>query len=250
MQRPRLFYCISFLVLVFLFLIFPPLTVSEGQAGVFLKWTFPFRQMILCFSCVLILLLYKKMFPDDELKDETKAEHKTCKQPIEEKKDNQERKKSVKVKTVMLSSYFLFTFGLLWIFQVFFQILSKVFGKTIQQEILKPHGFEWIFCVLNFLFSAASEEILYRFIFPECLCYFSNLLKNERRKKISVIISEIVPALVFAFSHRYLGIFAVFNAFFAHIVLRLCFKKTGKIYICIASHFLYNFLSLVFLSLL
>lgn len=72
--------------------------------------------------------------------------------------------------------------------------------------------------------------------------------ENKARKKMAeaaVRISEALSVIAFALSHRYLGLPSVVNAFFAGIMLRICYKKSGTLWTNTASHFAYNMLSLV-----
>ncbi|WP_288751810.1 CPBP family glutamic-type intramembrane protease, partial [uncultured Treponema sp.] len=63
-----------------------------------------------------------------------------------------------------------------------------------------------------------------------------------------VIASEIFSAAVFAFSHRYLGFFAVLNGAAGYCIFRICLKKTGSLVPGCIAHFLYNLLNLMLLS--
>ena len=134
-------------------------------------------------------------------------------------------------------------------------------GRTSAQVIM-PEAFPgWILCVVCFLLAAFYEESVYRFFLPET---FSVLLKNvvskaagniyggteisSQTEKRCVLASEIFSAAVFAFSHRYLGFFAVLNGAAGYCILRICLKKTGSLVPGCIAHFLYNLLNLMLLS--
>ena len=115
-----------------------------------------------------------------------------------------------------------------------------------QINVLLPDSFiTWLFCILNFLFSAFFEEVIYRFYLPMSLhSFFSQ--KSQENKAVFILI-EVICSLFFAFSHLYLGFLSVLNAFFAHIVLRSSFFVSRNIYCNTAAHFLYNVISLILL---
>jgi membrane protease YdiL (CAAX protease family) len=121
---------------------------------------------------------------------------------------------------------------------------------SIQNKITFPKSFvSWIFCSLTFIFSAFFEETIYRLYLPETL---KDLLKSDSKlllNKTEIYAVEIFTALIFALSHRYAGIFSVINALLAHIVLRICQKKSLSIYAGFVAHFAYNMISLLLLSM-
>ena len=107
-----------------------------------------------------------------------------------------------------------------------------------------PHTFpQYSLCILIFIFSAFYEEILYRMYLPAVLSKFLNLNFSTR---VSASTGEILSIVVFAFSHRYLGYYAVLNAAAAALFLRICYKKSGSIFPGTAAHFLYNIMMLSF----
>lgn len=226
MQRHQILGCVSLFTLVLIFFILPPLSVSQGTENVmFSQWKFPLGQFLSFSVLFFVFFVQRKLFSASS-----------------------EYEKSSRKGFVINSSFFFISFGSLCLVSALLQGIAFLSGKSESQNVLKPEGSGWIFCILNFLFAAANEEILYRFFLPESLVFFSGFSKNEKSKKILAFFSEILSAFVFALSHRYLGLFSVLNAFFAHGILRLCFRKTGKLGINVLSHFLYNFLSLLALS--
>lgn len=226
MQRHQILGCVSLFTLVLIFFILPPLSVSQGTENVmFSQWKFPLGQFLSFYVLFFVFFVQRKLFSASS-----------------------EYEKSSRKGFVINSSFFFISFGSLCLVSALLQGIAFLSGKSESQNVLKPEGSGWIFCILNFLFAAANEEILYRFFLPESLVFFSGFAKNEKTKKILAFFSEILSAFVFALSHRYLGLFSVLNAFFAHGILRICFRKTGKLGINVLSHFLYNFLSLLAFS--
>ena len=133
----------------------------------------------------------------------------------------------------------------------------------------RPSFAETLFCIVNFACASFYEEALYRLYLPESIrAILEDLLpkrinksenENTLQKKNAVnehgsrnifLISEISAVSLFALSHRYLGLPAVANAFFAGIVLRICCKKSKTLWTNTVSHFAYNMLSLVLFALI
>ncbi|MBR7064016.1 MAG: CPBP family intramembrane metalloprotease, partial [Treponema sp.] len=90
--------------------------------------------------------------------------------------------------------------------------------------------------------------IIYRKYLPCALYDFFHINENvnENAFSYSTIFVELIPILLFAFAHRYLGIAAVAFSFFAGVLFRLLFKKTSLILCPIIVHFLYNITTLIF----
>ncbi|MDD6968890.1 MAG: CPBP family intramembrane glutamic endopeptidase [Treponema sp.] len=216
-----------FLVILFFFLI-PPFfapQISENNSP-FLAWHFPSRQLIYALFAFSLYFFYRNRV----FSYEKRTINKIFRFPL------------------------IFTFSILFFIQLIFKVISisdNYFSQnqnTIipQINVLLPDSFiTWLFCILNFLFSAFFEEVIYRFYLPMSLhSFFSQ--KSQENKAVFVII-EIVCCLLFAFSHLYLGFLSVLNAFFAHIVLRSSFFVSRNIYCNTAAHFLYNVISLILL---
>ena len=100
------------------------------------------------------------------------------------------------------------------------------------------------FCLLNFILSAFFEEVIYRLYLPQQIKRFFSNIHNEKIKKY---IPELITIILFALAHKYLGIYAIINAFFACIILRICYIKTQNIFTNTFAHFLYNITSLIIL---
>ena len=216
-----------FLVILFFFLI-PPFfapQISENNSP-FLAWHFPSRQLIYALFAFSLYFFYRNRV----LSYEKRTINKIFRFPL------------------------IFTFSILFFIQLIFKFISisdNYFSQNqnsmdFQTNILLPDTFfTWFFCILNFLFSAFFEEVIYRFYLPMSLhSFFSQ--KSQENKTVFVII-EIVCCLLFAFSHLYLGFLSVLNAFFAHLVLRTSFLISKNIYCNTAAHFLYNVISLILL---
>lgn len=160
--------------------------------------------------------------------------------------------KDKKFRLFIYSGYMFLTFGVLCISSAILQGIAFFLQDVNNNNtnIISPKGIAWIYCILGFLFAAIYEECMYRVFVPESLYDFSYYLLdkcNKNNKKIAFIISEILSVFIFSFAHRYLGVFAVINAFLGYLILRFCYKKTGCIFINIFAHFLYNLLNLLLL---
>lgn len=204
-----------FLLIIFLFIV-PPFfaPVVSAAKPLFSGWGFPWYQLLLAgFACVLLFFYYEKS-----------------------------HKRSLIVFPV------LFTFGMLFSISLVCRFLSEFLSSPEADLTLvgvRPEGFvQWIFCLLNFGCAAFYEEVLYRFYFSDELYA---LITRKKVFRLSWLICEALGLLCFAFAHLYLGWISVLNAALAHVFLRLCFKKTGKLWPCVASHFIYNVISLILL---
>ena len=211
MKHKSIIYEILIFTLIFVFLIIPPFfTPRVNWDSMFFSWNFPWRQTGLCVFAVVLFVLNRNL---------------------------NTKKGFFFPSMIALSLLFLCA------------IIIKLVTKSVYVEYkttLPSSSVQWIFCVLTFLFSAVYEEIIYRF-------YFSDALKRlfdyspAAGKKWVFWLCEIAGLLVFAFAHFYLGIAAVVNAAFAHVILRLLYKKTNFIWNCVIIHFIYNIISLILL---
>lgn len=207
MKRQALIYEIIIFLLICIFLIIPPFfTPKITDLSTLFTWTFPWKQTGLCIFALVLYFLSSK---------------------LNEKK---------------------------WIFYPSLIALSLLFFTAIviklichqapgaNKEIMPQGGWQVLFCLLTFAFSAIYEEVIYRFYFTDAL---KRLIKFER--KYSWLLFEAAGLLVFAFAHLYMGLAAVINAAIAHVVLRFLYKKTNLIWNCIIVHFIYNVISLILL---
>jgi len=202
-----------FLLIIFLFIVPPFLAQTVSQARpLFSGWTFPWYQILLALLSILILVFYY------------------------EKNDRR----------TLIVFPVLFTCGMLFSSSLFCRFLSEITGVFDGELVVtKPDGLvQWLFCLLNFLCAAFFEEVIYRFYFIDQL--FS-LITRKKIWPASIIICEILGLLCFAFAHLYMGWISVLNAAIAHVFLRLCYKRIGKLWSCVLSHFIYNVISLILL---
>ena len=150
------------------------------------------------------------------------------------------------------------TFGALMLIYAFVEL-----GGVTLMNLLKlgamPSGTrtlsglrQWLSAVAALAVGAFYEECLYRAFLPEIPLRIMALAKKEvfvKHEKALTAIVEGSCALLFAFSHRYMGIPAVINALLCGIVLRICYKKTGSIFCGTAAHGCYNLTLLAFSSI-
>ena len=124
----------------------------------------------------------------------------------------------------------LFTSGMLFSTSFFCRFLSEITGAFDGNLIVtKPE--DWVDDGPPFVF----------------IDQFFSLITRKKVWPLSRIICELTGLLCFAFAHLYMGWISVLNAAFAHIFLRLCYKKIGKLWSCVLSHFIYNVISLILL---
>lgn len=202
-----------FLLIIFLFIVPPFFAASISAARpLFSGWSFPWYQLMLAIlGCLLLFFYYEKS-----------------------------ERPSLIIFPV------LFTFGMLFAVSLFCRFLSEISGLYDGElSVTKPAGIlEWLFCLINFLCAAFYEEVLYRFYFID---EFTGLVTRKKEWRGCRLLCESAGLLCFAFAHLYLGWISVLNAALAHIFLRLCFKRSGKLWPCVLSHFIYNVISLILL---
>lgn len=200
----------TFFAILFL-LITPSLLsiLSAKDSILFTSWEFPYVQLCLFVIALMIFIFYNT---------------------------NNERPK-------LLRFPILITVGSLLAIALMIKSISVFISPEETEKIALPDSFlTWIYCILNFAFAAFYEEVIYRFYFGDSLTYLLSLRFNW---KYLPLICEVICALVFAFSHLYLGLLAVVNALFGHIILRVCYKKNKCLLPCVIAHFFYNLISLV-----
>ncbi len=158
------------------------------------------------------------------------------------------------VRIINFLKYTSITLGLLLLTHCAFQFLQIIFVSSQNNTLENLNGnlkekiktFHWIIIFANLLASAFYEEIIYRMFLPEYLQLFCKNIKSCKAKKILVFICEFLVILCFAFSHFYLGIIPVFNAFICGLILRICFIKSDGISSGFCAHFVYNLLLTIF----
>ena len=225
-----------FLLIIFLFIV-PPFFSSVPLDGsmLFADWSFPWRPLILAVLSLAILFFYY------DFNSGINTEDKVAGQGI------------FAVWSKLKIFPVIFTFGMLFSGSLFIQFFGLAFGLVSEGVSFNhPQGaLQWLFCLLNFVCAAFYEEVLYRFYFTDELKLLLDRLPSSNFKekwgKALVWLCELLGLLCFAFAHLYLGWLSVFNAAYAHIFLRLCYKKTGKIWPGFAAHFIYNAFSLILL---
>lgn len=137
----------------------------------------------------------------------------------------------------VFSGYVLVTFGELCITAAVLEWTARVTGISETQPAVTLAFFPLLLTCFAFLISSFSEEVLYRVYLPDVLYTVSEKKLGSTK---ALAFSEILSVLVFALSHRYLGIPAVINAGICGIFLRICYKKSGTVFAGFAAHFLYN----------
>ena len=225
-----------FLLIIFLFIV-PPFfsSVPLDGSSLFADWSFPWRPLLLALLSLALLFFYY---------DFRGVEKNDVKEPVQGMFALWSKLKVFPV---------IFTFGMLFSGSLFIQYFGLAFGFVSEGVSFNhPQGcLQWLFCLLNFLAAAFYEEVLYRFYFTDELKLLLEdlpaLRSKEKWRKAFGFFCELLGLLCFAFAHLYLGWLSVINAAYAHIFLRLCYKKTGKIWPGFTAHFIYNVFSLIVL---
>ncbi|MGP1458419.1 MAG: CPBP family glutamic-type intramembrane protease [Treponema sp.] len=163
-----------------------------------------------------------------------------------------------KMRFVTESAGMWLAFGELCVTSALIQLAVFFLGdkSSFRAEIFPETPRAFLFCLIGFACSAFYEEAVFRVFLPESA---KNIFSRARRcrfaecgtdaplpKTLSAAV-EIAAAACFAFLHRYLGFPGALNALFAHLFLRLCYKKTSAIWTNAVAHFLYNILHLFLL---
>lgn len=201
-------------VTVLVFCALPPLFTKQTPHTMFLSWDFPWQALGLALFSVILIYVSRDLVP-----------------PF----------RSPFLKQILFA---LSVFLLLNISALFFRFLSDHFSGLPETEFNKAGVFsEYVFCILNFIFSAFYEETVYRFFIPECL---SKLIsKKIQNPKLCFFVTEGTALVLFALGHMYLGFLSVLNAGAAYAVLRFVFKKSGSLIPGTSGHFAYNLFQLL-----
>ncbi|QNL97416.1 CPBP family intramembrane glutamic endopeptidase [Treponema sp. Marseille-Q4132] len=224
------------------FFVIPPLFAGAASARVFSAWTFPLKPLLYAlFAFVLVRFSFP---PSSPIKGDAFR--------------------------FVRTGWTLATFGALCVIASVIEIIVRLSGGKESLEPAIPSSIaETFFCIVNFACASFYEEALYRLYLPESIrAVLEDLLPkrinksehentlqeknavNEHGSRNIFLISEISAVSFFALSHRYLGLPAVANAFFAGIVLRICCKKSKTLWTNTAAHFAYNMLSLILFALI
>lgn len=162
-------------------------------------------------------------------------------------------------KRIQPSYYTLLSFAFCFSLLFFNSLIMKAVSILVENNsadakpgIVKPqNAVQWLFIILNFFFASAYEEVIYRAYFPDALISLLTRIHKVQENKviriIVVILAEIIALLAFSFAHFYLGVLSVINAAFAHIILRLFYRRRHDIIAVWAAHFFYNIISLILL---
>ena len=150
------------------------------------------------------------------------------------------------------------TFGILMLAYAAVELggtaLSMLFGQgepLVASRQITGVG-QWLLATAALAAGAFYEECLYRAFLPEIplllLGRAGSTWIQGHKKPLSAGI-EAFCVIVFALSHRYLGMLAVTNALLCGTVLRVCYRKSGGILCGTVAHFCYNMTLLLFSSL-
>ena len=230
MKKHSLLSDIAVFLLIFFLFIVPPffaVAVSERAGGMFDGWAFPWYQLLLALVGSGILAFY---FDKADGRNDVNAG----------------RGNMFNVWRRLNIFPVVFTFGMLFSVSLMCRFLAEATGLVDGDIIVtKPAGvLQWGFCLVNFLCAAFYEEVLYRFYFSDELYI---LVTRKRQWRGSRLLCEAMGLFVFAFAHLYMGWISVLNAALAHVFLRLCYKKSCRLWPCVAAHFIYNVISLILL---
>lgn len=219
MKKHSLFVEICIFCFISLICIIPPFFIQNAsvQTNAFSQWAFPFQFSPYLFTTLVLICFYF----------------------------NYEKKLHFLYEVLIPSTIVL---CVLFFFSLIFKFLSCFITNDLfvsDVKVTLPANLkEWIFCICQFLFAAFYEEVIYRMYYPEIIHSF---IPEQKQNKLIKQLIEIFVMLLFAFSHFYLGLFAVLNAAIAHYVLRKTFKKTNSVLPGFFAHFFYNMISLILL---
>lgn len=238
----NLFSVLEF-IFVFVFLILPSLFVSEKQGGVVLDFSHGYKaQVFILFLISVVIFLIEKKFLHPAQNDEKSSRKNSGKSDFE---NCGRLKSSNKYEIIMKIGNGTLCLGMIFFVSAAFQAIGFFVDGNFQDEIVFPKN---AFYFINFVFgtfcAAFTEEIFYRFYLPSAFKKNLKILSfgkfdSQKSKPIEIFI-EIISVLIFAFSHRYLGLLAVLNAFFAGAILRFCLIKSKSVFIPTVAHFIYN----------
>ncbi len=126
-------------------------------------------------------------------------------------------------------------FAMLMINGLGWNYVAGLFGSTGSEiDKIMPEGIlETIYSVFCLAVAALYEELFFRLFLPD---ETASLFHSGAFR----IPCELFIILLFAFGHRYLGLWAVINAFLAGLILRVSYVKSGSFLSCFAAHFIYN----------
>ncbi len=220
MKKHYFFKEIAVFSAVFMFLLMPSLCQSVPTDGTFSTWNFPFVQLVfMAFSFVFVLF-----------KTEVCSLKEFIFQPFSKNKLKREL------------IFFISGIVALFVCSSFFQFSASFFPEFLQKiDFVRPENFKkWSFCILSFFAGAILEENIFRIYLPS---FFKKIFQQNFNSRFFFLVPEFFPCILFSLCHRYLGIFAVLNAFTAHIILRFVFFKNSNPILNYSIHLFFNILN-------
>ena len=144
------------------------------------------------------------------------------------------------------SAHYFLTFGLLALCAALFELAALALKIPAMENVILPANFlEFLCCVFLLCSSAFYEECLYRLYLPKAL----GTIARSKNHPALFWLAEAAAVLLFAFSHRYQGMLALFNALICGIILRASFVKSKSLWPPFVAHFTYNAAALLFHAL-
>lgn len=147
---------------------------------------------------------------------------------------------------------------------LFWNYAAKITGNAELPSFIVPHAFDKrLLLYVSAIVLASYEEMLFRFFLPERgLALIKSFIlqdsypadteevvaKKSQFLSFLTAAAELIPIVLFALAHRYLGTYAVGNALCAAIILRLALYKNLHIAALCAVHAAYNITIFIALS--
>lgn len=143
--------------------------------------------------------------------------------------------------------------------QTFVTLISILISNTIISKLAVHYGNGSLIPAINVnvtttadkavlffwtLLLASFEEFAYRWLIPARLR--SLVLRNGKEDELTITkkaLCELAVLCLFALAHRYMGWWAVLNAFLAGIIFRSRYFLSGSVYPALAAHTLYNLIA-------
>ncbi|MCR5290807.1 MAG: CPBP family intramembrane metalloprotease [Treponema sp.] len=212
-------YTVCSYLFVFIFFVIPPLFNKQiTDPAIASSWSFPF--FIIPMGILSLFLWF-------EQRDHTQNV----------------RTSQSTIRHIILSSYTLKTFGALCIVSSIMQIIASYLKHSETTPNIIPHTpLQTVITLCTFTITAFYEEMIYRQFLPNMYQIIKS--KVSLPKPLIFTVQEIMPLMLFAFAHRYLGTLAIINAACCGIILRICTLKTGTIIPGYIAHVCYNIFTL------
>lgn len=207
---------------VFVFLLMPSLFQSAPAEGTFCTWNFPLEQLVFMAFSFVFVFFETNIYSLKSFVFQSFSKNKLKRELI------------------------IFVLGIIALFACssFFQFAASFFSDSLPKvDFVHPESLKkWIFCILSFFAGAILEENIFRIYLPS---FFRKIFERSFESGFFSLIPEFFPCIIFSLCHRYLGIFAVLNAFSAHIILRFVFYKKSSPILNYSIHFVYNILNVL-----